>query len=212
MDCRGSSRLAVSESSRTCATSLARGGGPVWSGGGKLAADLTLPKLRHRWEPARVTPQEKFTFPERNAPWQLVAQTAAAASAQIRSHAATCPAAAAEAAWAADTLHAVAAALGSRVLRQAARLLAASGHCHQRQHPGAGRPGHPTTGSPHLTPPWLAALARPQPLTLVRRQHIVETSSKNTTVAQQLGDRGATPEPPSICWPSRPARLLRLQP
>src|ERR1035438_5180447 len=24
-------------------------GGPVWYGGGKLAADLTLPKLRHRW-------------------------------------------------------------------------------------------------------------------------------------------------------------------
>ena len=99
----------------------ARGGGPVWFGGGKLAADLTLPKLRHRWEPARVTPQEKFTAPERNAPWQLAAQTAAAASAQIRSHAATNPAAAADAAWAAaDTMHAVAAALGSQVLRQAA--------------------------------------------------------------------------------------------
>ena len=27
----------------------ARGGGPVWYGGGKLAADLTLPKLRRRW-------------------------------------------------------------------------------------------------------------------------------------------------------------------
>jgi len=99
----------------------ARDGGPVWFGGGKLAADLTLPKLRHRWEPARVTPQEKFTAPERNASWQLAAQTAAAASAQIRSHAATSPAAAADAAWAAaDTLHAVAAALGSRVLRQTA--------------------------------------------------------------------------------------------
>src|SRR5262249_58700053 len=27
----------------------AKGGQPVWYGGGKLAADLTLPKLRHRW-------------------------------------------------------------------------------------------------------------------------------------------------------------------
>ena len=27
----------------------AKGGGIIWYGGGKLAADLTLPKLRHRW-------------------------------------------------------------------------------------------------------------------------------------------------------------------
>ena len=27
----------------------AKNGGPVWYGGGKLAADLTLPKLRQRW-------------------------------------------------------------------------------------------------------------------------------------------------------------------
>jgi hypothetical protein len=99
----------------------ARDGGPVWFGGGKLAADLTLPKLRRRWEPARVEAGEKFTAQERDAFWELAAQTAADASAQIRSHAATSPAAAADAAWAAaDTLHAVAAALGSRVLRQAA--------------------------------------------------------------------------------------------
>jgi len=28
------------------------GGQPVFYGGGKLAADLTLPKLRRRWDPA----------------------------------------------------------------------------------------------------------------------------------------------------------------
>lgn len=34
----------------------AKGGGIVWYGGGKLAADLTLPKLRRRWSaPARTT-------------------------------------------------------------------------------------------------------------------------------------------------------------
>jgi hypothetical protein len=99
----------------------ARDGGPVWFSGGKLAADLTLPKLRRRWEPARVTPEEKFTAQERNALWEIAAQTATDASAQIRSHAATSPAAAADAAWAAaDTMHAMAAALGSRILRQAA--------------------------------------------------------------------------------------------
>ena len=31
-------------------------GGPVWYGGGKLAADLTWPKLRQRWTPHRATP------------------------------------------------------------------------------------------------------------------------------------------------------------
>jgi hypothetical protein len=99
----------------------ARDGGQVWFGGGKLAADLTLPKLRRRWEPARVTPEETFTTKERNAFWEHAAQTAADASAQIRSHAARSPAAAADAAWAAaDTMHAAAAALGSRILRQAA--------------------------------------------------------------------------------------------
>jgi hypothetical protein len=98
-----------------------RNGGPVWFGGGKLAADLTLSKLRRRWEPARVTPEDKFTAQERNALWDLAAQTAADASAQIRSHVATSPAAVADIAWAAaDTMHTVAAALGSRVLRQAA--------------------------------------------------------------------------------------------
>jgi hypothetical protein len=94
--------------------------GPVWFGG-KLAADLTLPRLRERWGPARSVLGDPFTAPERNAIWDYAARTAADASAQIRSLAASDPAAAADAAWAtADTLHAAAAALGSRVLRQAA--------------------------------------------------------------------------------------------
>jgi hypothetical protein len=99
----------------------ALGGGPVWFGGGKLAADLTWPKLRSRWEPARTMPSEPFTVQERNAIWEHAARTAADASAHIRSLAGTSPASVADAAWAtADTLHAAAAALGSRVLRQAA--------------------------------------------------------------------------------------------
>jgi hypothetical protein len=98
-----------------------RAGTPVWFGGGKLAPDLTLPKLRCRWEPARTTPSEPFTPAERNAIWEHAARTAADASDQIRHLAATNPAAAADAAWAAaDTLHAAASALRSRVLRQAA--------------------------------------------------------------------------------------------
>ena len=31
-------------------------GGPIWYGGGKLAADLSWPKLRQRWTPHRATP------------------------------------------------------------------------------------------------------------------------------------------------------------
>jgi hypothetical protein len=47
-------------------------GGIVWYGGGKLAADLTLPKLRHRWRPPRSTGRDcpgasRLTVPERNA-------------------------------------------------------------------------------------------------------------------------------------------------
>ena len=101
----------------------ARAGGPVWFGGGKLAADLSLPKLRARWDgtspPAQ--PCAQFTPEERNAIWEHAARTAHEARDRIRLYAATDPAAAADAAWAAsDTLHAVAAALGSRVIRQAA--------------------------------------------------------------------------------------------
>jgi hypothetical protein len=101
----------------------AHAGGPLWFGGGKLAADLTLPKLRARWDgasaPAR--PRAQFTAEERNAIWEHAARTAYDARERIRRCAATDPAAAADAAWAAsDTLHAAAAVLGSRVIRQAA--------------------------------------------------------------------------------------------
>src|ERR1017187_5854007 len=96
-------------------------GTPVWFGGGKPAPDLTLPKLRRRWQPARTTPGEPLTPAERNAIWEHAARTAADSSTQIRHLAATNPAAAADAAWAAaDTLHAPPPALRSRVLPKAA--------------------------------------------------------------------------------------------
>jgi hypothetical protein len=103
------------------ASDVAQGGGPVWFSGGKLAADLTLPKLRHRWEPSRNGPTERLTSGERDAIWEHAAKALSNATTQIRSLTATNPAAAADAAWAAaDTLHVAAAALGSRVLRRAA--------------------------------------------------------------------------------------------
>ncbi|HEV2259749.1 MAG TPA: hypothetical protein VGS06_42105 [Streptosporangiaceae bacterium] len=102
----------------------AKTGGPVWYGGGKLAADLTWPKLRQRWTPDRATPgrlRPDLTAQERNAIWEDAARTAADAAAQIRTLTGTNPAAAADAAWAtSDTLHVAAAMLGSRILRQAA--------------------------------------------------------------------------------------------
>jgi hypothetical protein len=96
-------------------------GGPVWYGGGKLAADLTWPKLCQRWTgPARPA-DPGLTAAERNAWWEHAARTAAEAAAQIRTLAGSNPAGAADAAWAAsDTLHVAAAALGSTILRQAA--------------------------------------------------------------------------------------------
>jgi hypothetical protein len=103
-----------------------RAGGPVWYGGGKLAADLTLPKLRQRWATgaadAPTVPSGQLTPEERATIWGNASRAAADAAEQILSHAAAGhPAAAADAAWAAgDTLHAAAAALGSRMVRQAA--------------------------------------------------------------------------------------------
>jgi hypothetical protein len=101
----------------------ARAGGPVWFGGGKLAADLSLPKLRARWRGAPTGPglTGPLTAAERSAIWEHAARTAAFARDQIRRCATTDPTTASDAAWAAsDTLHAAASALGSRELRRAA--------------------------------------------------------------------------------------------
>jgi hypothetical protein len=51
----------------------AKDGGPIWYGGGKLAADLTWPKLGQRWTPDRATPgrlHPDLTAGERNAIWE----------------------------------------------------------------------------------------------------------------------------------------------
>jgi hypothetical protein len=48
-------------------TDLSKDGTPVWYSGGKLAPDLTWPKLTQRWHPARHGPDSKLTDAERNA-------------------------------------------------------------------------------------------------------------------------------------------------
>ena len=97
-----------------------RGGEPVWFGGGKLAPDLTLPKLRQRW-PGTAPPGVPLTADERRAAWEQALTAVDAATSHVRQMAAGSPDGASDAAWAAaGTLHAAAAVLGSRVLRQAA--------------------------------------------------------------------------------------------
>jgi hypothetical protein len=102
-------------------------GAPVWFGGGKLAADLTLPKLRKRWTGTGPGPAPhprsaaRLTAEDRHHIWLGAADTAARAARMIRACALTDPATATDAAWAAaDALHIAAGVLGSRVLRQAA--------------------------------------------------------------------------------------------
>jgi hypothetical protein len=104
----------------------ARDGAAQWYGGGRLAAGLTLPRLRDRWGQLRGAGQEhsgafRFTAPERNAIYDHAARQAAAAAEHIRRCARDDPPGAADAAWAAaDTLHVAARALRSPALRCAA--------------------------------------------------------------------------------------------
>jgi hypothetical protein len=101
-------------------------GTPLWYGGGRLAAGLTLPRLRQGWNRGTARSAERsgapqFTAPERDAIYKHAARQAAAATEHIRRCAKTDPAAAADAAWAAgDTLHVAARALRNRHLRCAA--------------------------------------------------------------------------------------------
>jgi hypothetical protein len=93
----------------------------VW----RLAADLTLPRLRRRWDLPRNAPERsgafRFTIPERNAIFEHAARQAGAAAEHIRYAAGRDPAAAADAAWAAaDVLHVAARVLRSPALRRAA--------------------------------------------------------------------------------------------
>jgi hypothetical protein len=101
-------------------------GTPLWYGGGRLTAGLTMPRLRQRWTRGTARSAERsgapqFTAPERDAIYQHAARQAAAATEHIRRCAMTDPAAAADAAWAAaDTLHVAAGTLRNRHLRCAA--------------------------------------------------------------------------------------------
>lgn len=85
---------------------------PVWFGGGKLAADLSWPKLQSRWNPAIEQPRrpspssERLSGTGRAAAWERATQAAAHGAVEVRRLAITDPGAAADAA------HATADALG----------------------------------------------------------------------------------------------------
>jgi len=126
-------------------------GVPVWFGGGKLAADLTLPKLRQRWlstgsaSTPHSRPGARLSAEERRHIWNGASNTAARATHTIRSCAFTDPSAASDAAWAAaDALHVAADVLGSRTLRQAADSYARAARC------GFGRIPRPTPAGNRL--------------------------------------------------------------
>jgi hypothetical protein len=101
-------------------------GEPRWYGGGRLAAELTLPQLRRHWAqlPSGAPDHSaafRFTAPERDTIYQHASRQAAQAAEHIRRCAYSDPAAAADAARAAaDTLHVAAGVLRSPVLRCAA--------------------------------------------------------------------------------------------
>ncbi len=96
-----------------------------WHGGGRLAAGLTLPQLRHRWNhqhgPRGRSGTFRFTAAERELLYRHAGRQAAVAAERIRRSAVSNPTAAADAAWAAAAAFDVTAhALHDPVLRMAA--------------------------------------------------------------------------------------------
>jgi hypothetical protein len=127
-----------------------RAGGPVWYGGGKLAADLSWPKLRQRWTPTRAAPgrpHRNLTAEERNAVWDHAARAAADAAAQIRNLAWTDPAAGADAAWAASGTRHVAASLSVIGATDRSPVRQANADSSRAMQAVAGSPGCPGTGT-----------------------------------------------------------------
>ena len=103
-----------------------RDGSPKWYGGGRLAAGLTLPRLRRNWDRDRTGTDPRagsfrLTGPEREQFYLHAARQADAAAEQIRRSAGSDPAGAADTAWAAAaTFHATAWAIGDPALRDVA--------------------------------------------------------------------------------------------
>ena len=88
----------------TLAGHTTRDGALRWYGGGRLAAEMTLPQLRRQWSQERGPPgrsASRFTAAERELLYRHAGRQAAVAAEQIRRSAGNDPTAAADAAWAA---------------------------------------------------------------------------------------------------------------
>jgi len=122
-------------------------GTPRWYGGGRLSAELSLPRLRHRWNQAQHPIGDlhgafRFTARERDALYRHAAREAADVAEHIRRTGAADPTAAADAAWAAgDTIHAVARWLHDPILRIAADSYDRAARAPHGQVPGRTRHG-----------------------------------------------------------------------
>jgi hypothetical protein len=82
-----------------------RDGRPVWFGGGKLAPDLSWPKLATRWRDTTEAPHAtRLTGAEREAAWRDAIRVTSAATEQVRDLAATDPDAASDIAHATGRL------------------------------------------------------------------------------------------------------------
>jgi hypothetical protein len=91
-------------------------GSPVWYSGGRLSPDLTLPRLRSRWQAGSTASAAALSQDERRAIWADVIRMTSQSAEQIRLLARTDQAAAADAAGAtADALR-----ISARVIRGAA--------------------------------------------------------------------------------------------
>ncbi len=100
----------------TIPEATAADGTPIWYGGGKLAPDLTLPKLRHRWADPRQLDHSKA-----NAPADLADRAIRDATRELRRVLESGAAGAADGAWAAaDLLRGAHRALGRPELMAAA--------------------------------------------------------------------------------------------
>jgi hypothetical protein len=120
---------------------------PAWYGGGRLAAELTLPRLRRGWGSPPNAPQRsgmfRFTAPEQNAIFEHAARQASAAAEHIRRAARGDPGSAADAAWAAaDILHVAAKVLRSPDLRRAADTYDRTARARYGRVPRATNAGH----------------------------------------------------------------------
>jgi hypothetical protein len=139
---------------------IAKDGQPVWFGGGRLAPELSLPRLCNHWntgDPAGTGPHHKWAGQERDAIFEHVARQTAAAAEHVRRAALGEPALAADAAYAvADALH-----VAARVTRHQALRHAADAYDRAARAPYGRIPGHTRHGNQLRAAARLLALTRP---------------------------------------------------